>query len=340
MRCIVADVGGTTLRTAVWDGTTGTLSGVRRTPVRGTGGADAADVRQVQRTVLDQLAQEIQAVRAAPEGQGAEAVGIAFAGPVTAAGVVTGAPTVWGGGGPALPLAELLGQRTGLPVTVVNDTTAAAWRYASPGGPSFCLFTVSSGISNKVFHNGEVLVGADGHGGELGHLPCDTSPGAPRCDCGGRGHLGALASGRGILAGARRRAGDLPSAFAASRLAALCDGDPGRLTNEALVQAVRAGDGFATDVLRAGLAHLAHALTSVFLTTGIRSYVFVGGFAQAVGERFTELLAEQLLRVGCFGLTERETRDMLRLGLPDDDHGLVGAGRMLCRAPLAHAVPA
>lgn len=40
------------------------------------------------------------------------------------------------------------------------------------------------------------------------------------------------------------------------------------------------------EVLRSGLAHLATAVSSVFLGTGIRRYVFVGGFALAVGERF------------------------------------------------------
>ncbi|MEU9481055.1 ROK family protein [Streptomyces sp. NPDC048191] len=333
MRCIVADVGGTTLRTACWDTAARALTGVRRVPVRGTGGRDAEHVAEAQKTVVDQLAQEIARVRDSPEGLGATSVGVAFAGPVTADGTVTGAPTVWGGGGAPLPLAGLLTERTGLPVTVVNDTTAAAWRYVTPGGPSFCLFTISSGISNKIYAGDRVLVDDAGHGGELGHLLCDPAPDAPRCDCGGRGHLGALASGRGMLAAARRAARARPEAFAASGLAALCAAGAAPqaddITNRALARAAREGDPFAVAVLRSGLAHLATAVGSVFLGTGVRRHVFVGGFALAVGERFLDVLAEELCRAGCFGLSASEVREMLVLGAPDDDHCLIGMGRLL-----------
>ncbi|MCX4698832.1 ROK family protein [Streptomyces sp. NBC_01373] len=344
MRCIVVDVGGTTLRTACWDADVQALSGVRRVPVRGTGGLDTEDVVGVQRSVVEQLVEEIELVRGSAEGFGAVAVGVAFAGPVTGAGTVTGAPTVWGGGGPALPLAELLRERTGMPVTVVNDTTAAAWRYADPGGPAFCLFTVSSGISNKIYVGDDVLVDAGGHGGELGHLLCDPAPDAPRCDCGGRGHLGALASGRGMLAAARRAARAEPGAFAVSRLAELCAGtatppQPDDITNRQLARAAHEGDPFAVAVVRTGLAHLATAVSSVFLAAGIRRYVFVGGFALAVGERFLDVLAEELLRVGCFGLTAPEIRDMLVLGAPDDDHCLIGMGRLLGKRHQASEAP-
>lgn len=343
MRCIVADVGGTTLRTACWDPGAQSLTGVRRVPVRGTGGLDAEHPAHAQRAVVDQLTEEIELVRGGPECLGATAVGVAFAGPVTADGTVTGAPTVWGGGGGPLPLAGLLAERTGLPVTVVNDTTAAAWRYASPGGPPFCLFTISSGISNKIYVGDRVLVDDAGHGGELGHLLCDPAPDAPRCDCGGRGHLGALASGRGLLAAARRAARARPAAFAASRLAELCAAGPAPgpedITNRPLAQAAREGDPFAVEVLRSGLAHLATAVSSVFLGTGIRRYVFVGGFALAVGERFLDVLAEELCRVGCFGLTAPEVRDMLVLGAPDDDHCLIGMGRLLARTAPRNTVP-
>lgn len=321
----VVDVGGTTLRLADYDPATGTLSRTRRTPVDGMARDPHASVPVLQQRVVEQLVREIQARGGPPR-----AVGVAFAGPITAGGLVLAAPTVWGGRGAPLPLGALLAERLGTEVVVVNDLTAAAWRYADTEDQPFCLITVSSGIGNKVFRGGEVLLDADGHGGELGHWTYDTAPDAPLCDCGGRGHLGAISSGRGVLAAVRRAAVADPGAFAASLLSADTGGRPERIDNRAIAAAVRAGDPFATGVLRTTLTPLAQAITSVFTSIGICRYILMGGFALAVGERYRRLLVAELTRLGCFGLDDAATVDaMVSLGAADDDHGLLGAGRLL-----------
>lgn len=324
--CTVVDLGGTTLRTARYDLATGALSDVRRTPTEGLARHPGAPVPLLQERVTEQLTG---LCREALARHGGRAVGVAFAGPVTADGRVMAAPTVWGGPGEPLPVRETLEERLGVPVVVVNDLTAAAWRYVhGPDEPPFCLITVSSGIGSKVYRAGEVLLDAEGHGGELGHWTCDRSPRALVCDCGGRGHLGGIASGRGALASARRAAHADPDGYARSALASAAP-DPELLDNPALVAAVRTGDAFATDVLRTGLTHLASAIISVFTSIGVRRYLLMGGFALAVGPRYVELLTEELERLGCFGLSGAEVRRMVSLAAPDDDHGLIGAGRLL-----------
>ncbi|MFI8952352.1 ROK family protein [Streptomyces sp. NPDC053750] len=320
----VLDVGGTTLRIADYDPTTGTLSRTLRMPVDGMARDPDAPVPVLQQRVVEQLAREVEAHGGAPR-----AVGVAFAGPITAGGLVLAAPTVWGGRGEPLPLGGLLTERLGVPVTVVNDLTAAAWRYADTEEQPFCLITISSGIGNKVFRGGEVLLDADGHGGELGHWTYDTSPGAPLCDCGGRGHLGAIASGRGVLAAVRRAAVADGAGFAASLLAAAGQGRPERVDNHAVASAVRAGDPFTTAVLRTTVTPLAQAITSVFTSIGICRYILMGGFALAVGERYRQLLVSELTRLGCFGLDADAVDAMVSLGASDDDHGLIGVGRLL-----------
>ncbi|MEV0395820.1 ROK family protein [Polymorphospora rubra] len=318
----VVDVGGTTLRVGRYDSATDRVDDVRRMPTEGMDRYPGEPVPVLQRRVVGQL---VEVAGAALARHGTRHLGIAFAGPVDAAGRVPAAPTVWGRRGDPLPLRDLLRQRLGVPVTLVNDLTAAAWRYVEPGADqeAFCLITVSSGIGNKVFRSGEVLLHPDGHGGELGHWTCDPSPQAVPCDCGGRGHLGAIASGRGAVAAARRAAAADPSGFARSMLAGA------ELDAVALAAAARAGDPFATGVLRDGLRHLATALTAIFAAIGIRRYVIMGGFALAVGPRYVTLLTEALHRLGCFGLTPTEIDEMVALGEPDDDHGLIGAGRLL-----------
>ncbi|WP_371483081.1 ROK family protein [Kitasatospora sp. NBC_00315] len=322
----VADLGGTTLRIARYGTDTDAVTDIRRTPTEGMARHPGAAVPELQDRVVEQLAE---LAAAAVARHRSSALALAFAGPVTADGRVTAAPTVWGGPGATLPLRLLLEERLGLPVVVVNDLTAAVWRYvATEGQQPFCLITVSSGIGSKVYRDGEVLLDPEGHGGELGHWTCDPSPQAPPCDCGGRGHLGGIASGRGMQAAARRAALLDPAGYARSLLGAAAP-DPGELDNRALALAVRDGDGFATAVLRGGLAHLASAITAVFTSIGVRRYVLMGGFALAVGPRYAQLLTEELERLGCFGLSGEEIRRMVVLGEPDDDHGLIGAGRLL-----------
>ena len=57
--------------------------------------------------------------------------------------------------------------------------------------------TISTGIGGGVIVNGELLHGANGIGGELGHIT--VLPEGPLCGCGQRGHLEAVASGPAIV---------------------------------------------------------------------------------------------------------------------------------------------
>src|SRR5207253_5772742 len=106
----------------------------------------------------------------------------------------------------------------GRPVLAVNDLTAAGARYVDLGHRDFGVLTLGSGVGGKLFVDGRPLLGSAGYGGEIGHW---RVPGAPpiACDCGGIGHLSALASGRGIVRLARWRADRDPDGFEASGLA-------------------------------------------------------------------------------------------------------------------------
>ncbi|THA77466.1 ROK family protein [Streptomyces sp. A0642] len=333
----VMDVGGTTLRVGTFDARgSGRLSDVRRTQVDGMARHPGAPVPVLQRHVVDQIVREAERRAGTRSGTDPTALAVAFAGPVGRDGTVLGAPTVWGAGGESLPLREILSARLSVPVLVVNDLTAAAWRYGTESSVPFCLLTISSGIGNKVFRGGDVLLDPGGYGGELGHWTCDRSPDAPLCDCGGRGHLGAIASGRGVLAAVRRAAARDPAGYARSAPARAGAADPRFVGNPEIARAVRNGDPFTTSVLRSTLVHLAAAVGGVFASIGIRRYVLMGGFALAIGERYRELLVEELIRQGCFGLTAAEVDAMVVLGEDDDDHGLIGVGRLMGRRLAVH----
>lgn len=324
---IVLDVGGTNSRIGRFEPLSGRLSDVQRFPTPNHLRLTGASVDEIQVVLIAELAARIGGQN---RDDRAIAVSIAVAGPVNAAGEVVTAPTIWGRSGAPLPLAERVAPRVGLPVYVMNDVTAAAWRFSRDEQEPFCVITISSGIGNKVFRNGEVLFGPNGEGGEIGHYRCDPSEGALPCDCGGFGHLGGIASGRGIVQLARRMAEENPGAFATSVLAAV-SGDADKMTSHHIAEAVRGRDAFALGVLQRSLAFLASAIVAIYTAIGIRRFILVGGFAWAIGDAYVEHLLTELQRIGCFGLGEEDLARMVRLGPADDECGLIGAGMHLDR---------
>lgn len=100
------------------------------------------------------------------------------------------------------PLRHFLVELTGLPVYGDLDAKALAlaegWLGAARGVRNFCAMTVSTGVGGGIFLDGDLLDGATGNAGHIGHLIVE--PGGRRCGCGARGCLEAEASGLAIEA--------------------------------------------------------------------------------------------------------------------------------------------
>jgi len=104
------------------------------------------------------------------------------------------------------PIIAKLAEYTGLKtVTFSNNANAAAfaeyWVGASQGSQSCCLLLLDTGIGCGIIVEGREIRGANGFGGEFGHMVVDPSPGARWCGCLQQGHLEAYCSS---LAVARR----------------------------------------------------------------------------------------------------------------------------------------
>lgn len=311
---LVMEVGGSNLRAARFDPSTRSLVDVRRRPtpnhLGGAGDVQGEALQALRRLAGETLGEDTPTT-----------VGVAYPGPVGAAGTVLATPTLLGPGGPPLALGrEVMGWWPGARVLVLNDVTAAGYRVVASGERDFCILTVGSGIGNKVFLDGRPIVGPHGRGGELGHLQVDDGPGAPECDCGGRGHLGGIASGRGCLALARRAAAADPDG-ARGALGAV---DPDDFTNEILVAAFAAGDPWVRGALIPAITHLGRALASVHVAVGVERFVLVGGFALAMGEPYRQAVVAAAER-SCWQLGQAWD-EMVVLGTDDDDHGMLGAG--------------
>lgn len=318
-KALVFDIGGTQLRAAVFDQGSQSLGATRSIATPNFRGHPLAGPEQLLEQTLarmDLLARDLLGF-AQPQS-----VTVAFAGPLDAQSRIVAAPTIWGEQQPESPidlsdrLAKLWPESA---VAVLNDVTAAGYRFLRGPTDDFCVVTLGSGIGNKVFINGAPFTGVGGRGGEIGHLRVSDHVDAPLCDCGDRGHLGAIASGRGALATATWFMTRYSEEFSCSSLTSAT------LTNTTLVQAFHAGDPWAVRVIEYGARKLAAALAGVHQSLGIERFVLFGGFPSALGEPYLKLVAD-LAAASCWSSGQNWPL-MLELGAAGDQSGLLGAGR-------------
>jgi glucokinase len=100
------------------------------------------------------------------------------------------------------PLRRRLQALTTLPVFGDLDAKSLAlaegWLGAAQGHSNFLAMVVSTGVGGGVVLNGQLVDGATGNAGHVGHIVVE--PNGRRCACGSRGCLEAEASGRAIEA--------------------------------------------------------------------------------------------------------------------------------------------
>jgi glucokinase len=161
-----------------------------------------------------------------------------------------------------IPLKDELEERTGLTTTVENDANAAAWgefRFGAGSEVSHLIFiTLGTGVGGGVISHGVLLRGAQGAGGEMGHITIQAT--GPRCGCGNHGCLEALASGTAIARRAREVASEEPDS-ALGQLAV-----ERAVLGEDVARLARQGDEAAISVLRE---------TGVWLGIGLAGFVNV-----------------------------------------------------------------
>jgi glucokinase len=182
-----------------------------------------------------------------------------------------------------LPLKDELEPRIGLPLTVENDGNAAAWgefRFGVGSEADHLVFvTLGTGIGGGVITHGVLMRGAQGSGGELGHVTVQAT--GPRCACGNDGCLEALASGSAIARRAREVAIENPGS-ALGRLAT-----NRQILGEDVTRLAREGDGVALSVLEETGRWLGIGLAS-FVNIFNPEVVAVGGGAMEAGELILE----------------------------------------------------
>ncbi len=330
---IVLDIGGTSFRVGAVDGNGKFIGNVLRFPTPNFLDNPDAQSEVLQKKLIDEIQNQIAFIRSQNPDRKFRHVSIGFAGPIDRQGLVRFAPTIWGEKGRNYPLLAVLETRMpDLQFVIANDMTATGFRYL-PSRPNkrFGILTVSSGVGIRMMdgrHPEKILKDPDAIiAGEVGHTVVDTAPDALLCDCGGRGHLGALASGRGAERIMRCAAQKQPDKFRASVLFNRQE-DPTKLTNEDLVFAVNHKDAFALELLDQVTDPLAMTVALVNGTVGADEYIVVGGFGLAMGDAYRNSLLHNLRKRTNKHISDETLSSWITLGHNDDDNVLLGAANM------------
>jgi predicted NBD/HSP70 family sugar kinase len=323
MSCIVVDLGGTNLRCGIVSNG-GDLITQERTRLYA-----GPDTRA--ETFWEDIVSTIAAFVTdhETESRSHDPIVVAFPGPVRDDRAVGQAPTLVGSGIVPDIVADIRAI-TGREVMMLNDVSAAAWYFERAlVADRFAVVTVSSGIGSKIFDRGGMGVIDDTpYAGEIGHLIVDAGEDAEVCDCGGHGHLGAIASGRGFERIARRAADSDKAGFRASACVQVFGATRASLNNEVhLVPAIVAGDTWATALLRASIAPLAQVLRTLTIGCGLQAVAVMGGFAQRIGSIYARELSAALGSFSDCGAACVNLQNFVTVVGAGEEPGLIGAAR-------------
>jgi glucokinase len=256
-------------------------------------------------------------------------IGVGLAGQVDAErGVLLGTPNL-SQAIVDLPLARRLSDHFGVPAALRNDVQIAAMgeeRFGAGRGVAdfLCVF-VGTGVGGAIVRGGELVTGAAGTAGEIGHLVVDA--GGRVCGCGGYGHLEAYASRTAItkrlLCDVRR---GRPSAI--TELVPGLERKDGAeapggtaIRSGALARAVAGGDELVIEAIQEAGRYLGFGLASAINLLNPTRIVLGGGVIEAVDLLF-EVAAAHARREAL--PTPARSVEICRAGL-GDNAGVVGA---------------
>ena len=259
------DLGGTTVKLAYFDETGAMLHKWEIPTVTADGGKQI--LPDIAQAIANYLA-ENNIPKSAVLG-----IGIGVPGPVSAEGIVNRCINLgWG----VFNISAELSRLTGLPVKAGNDASVAAlgecWKGGGDGCKNMVFATLGTGVGGGIVVNGELLHGAHGAGGEIGHIVLNREE-TETCGCGKRGCVEQYCSATGIVRIARQflRKTDTPSC--------LRKADP--LTCKDVFDAAAAGDSLAKEILEQVYAYLGEFLANVCNVVNPEAVVLGGGVSKA-----------------------------------------------------------
>ena len=178
-----------------------------------------------------------------------------------------------------IPFAQLLEDRTGIPVALTNDANAAAigeMTYgAARGMKDFIVITLGTGVGSGIVVNGQLVYGHDGFAGELGHVIMRRHNGR-MCGCGRTGCLEAYSSATGVARTAREYLELRPDVQTRLR-----DIPVEEITSKDVFDAAMAGDELAKEIFKFTGEMLGEAFADFVAFSSPEAIILFGGLSKA-----------------------------------------------------------
>ncbi len=244
-------------------------------------------------------------------------VGIGIPGPVSADGVVNRCVNLgWGVFNVEKEFSELLG---GIKVKAGNDANVAAlgeaWMGAAKEYSSSVMVTLGTGVGGGVIINDDIISGAHGAAGEIGHIRVNYTE-ENACGCGNHGCLEQYCSATGIARLARIRLAQNDDASTLRNVETL--------DAKAVFDEAKKGDTVAKEVAKRACEYLAQGLQVISCVANPEAFVIGGGVSKA-GQYLIDEVEYRFNQIAFHGC--RNTKIILAtLG---NDAGIYGAMKLI-----------
>lgn len=243
-------------------------------------------------------------------------VGIGVPGPVDPNGICNKAVNL--GWEDKIDLEGEMKKLTGLYVKGGNDANVAAlgeaWKGGAEGYSDVVVVTLGTGIGGGIIVQGKMLVGANGAGGEIGHIHVVDDE-EEACGCSNHGCLEQYGSATGVVRLAKRRLNEdnEPSVLRDTEISA-----------KSVFDAVKAGDKVAGEIAERFGEYLGKGLAAVGCVTNPQIFVIGGGVSKA-GEMLLPYIQKNYIKY-----TFHASRDakfvLAKLG---NDAGIYGSAKLV-----------
>ncbi len=304
------DIGGTTVKMGLFDAEGCVLDKWEIPTVTANGGA--AILPDVAESILGKMQEK------GIEKDDVAGVGMGVPGAVDGDGMLVGGAVNLGWG--VFNVEKVMNGYLDMPVKAANDANVAAfgemWQGGGKGYSNLVAVTLGTGVGGGIIVNGQILTGANGGGGEIGHMQVENAE-TESCNCKNYGCLEQYASATGISRLAKRRLekDDVPSVLRERE---------GKISAKAVFDAVKAKDAVAIEIAETFGEYLGKGLATVACVVNPEIFVIGGGVSKA-GEILFEYIEPAFMKY-VFSPCKNVKFALATLG---NDAGIFGAAGLI-----------
>lgn len=302
------DIGGTTIKMGLFDMNANVLEKWEIPSVTANGGE----------RILPDIAASIKETMARMDITMDEVAGVGMGapGPIDAQGTVYKTANL--GWDTVFNIPEAFKKELDLPVMAGNDANVAAlgemWQGGGKGYKDLVVVTLGTGVGGGVICNGQMVTGATGSGGEIGHIHVEDNE-TEECGCHNIGCLEQYSSATGIVRLANRRLAkdNAPSVLRDNEL-----------TAKAVFDAVKFGDKVAIEVAEQFGQYLGKGLAAIAGVVNPEVIVIGGGVSKA-GEVLIDYIKPYYMQYAFRGCRDVK----FSLATLGNDAGIFGAAKLV-----------